>query len=81
MFAGDGELITQWGDCVAAAGVPSTMIVGVHRAADETLRLHDIFTWLDPKRFAAHGKFFVQDVRAWTQSRFGVDLRHAGATS
>jgi enterochelin esterase-like enzyme len=74
VFAGDGQLISQWGDFVAAAGGPSTMIVGVHRLADETLRLHEYSPGFDPKRFAAHEAFFVEDVRAWARSRFGVDL-------
>ncbi|HXQ09571.1 MAG TPA: alpha/beta hydrolase-fold protein [Caulobacteraceae bacterium] len=75
VFAGDGQLISQWGDFVAAAGAPSTMIVGVHRLADETLRLHEYSPGFDPKRFAAHETFFVEDVREWAQSRFGVELR------
>ncbi len=75
VFAGDGHLIPQWGDFVAAAGVASTMIVGVHRLADETLRLHEYSPGFDPIRFAAHEAFFVEDVRAWTRSRFAVDLR------
>ena len=74
VFAGDGQLISQWGDFVAAAGAPSTMIVGVHRLADETLRLHEYSPGFDPERFAAHERFFVEDVRAWAQSRFGVAL-------
>ncbi|MFI4974163.1 MAG: alpha/beta hydrolase [Caulobacterales bacterium] len=74
VFAGDGQLIPQWGEFVAAAGGPSTMIVGVHRLADETLRLHEYSPGFDPKRFAAHEAFFVEDVREWTQSRFGVEL-------
>ena len=74
VFAGDGELISQWGDLVAAAGGPSTMIVGVHRLADETLRLHEYSPGFDPKRFAAHEAFFVEEVRAWTRSRFGLQL-------
>lgn len=28
----------------------------------------------DPQRFAAHEEFFVQDVRRWARSRFGVAL-------
>ena len=39
MFAGDGQLISQSGEVVAA-----------------------------------HERFFVDDVRAWTRSRFGVAL-------
>ena len=41
VFAGDGQLISQWGGVLESAAVPSTMIVGVHRLADETLRLHE----------------------------------------
>ena len=48
VFAGDGQLIAQWGDFVAAAGGPSTLIVGVHRLADETLRLHEYSPGFDP---------------------------------
>jgi enterochelin esterase-like enzyme len=74
VFAGDGQLIAQWGDVVAAAGGPPTMIVGAHRSADETLRLHEYSPGFDPKRFAAHERFFVKDVREWARSRFGVEV-------
>jgi enterochelin esterase-like enzyme len=74
VFAGDGQLISQWGEFVAAADVPPTMIVGVHQLADETLRLHEYSPGFDPKRFAAHETFFVEDVREWARSRFGVEL-------
>lgn len=74
VFAGDGQLISPWGEFVAAAGAPATMIVGVHRHADETLRLHEYSPGFDPDRFAAHERFFVHDVREWTRSRFGVAL-------
>jgi len=74
VFAGDGQLIAPWGEAVAAAGGPATMIVGVHRVADETQRLHEYSPGFDPERFAAHEAFFVEEVRAWTRARFGVDL-------
>jgi enterochelin esterase-like enzyme len=74
VFAGDGQLIAPWGEFVAAAGAPPTMIVGVHRSADETLRLHEYSPGFAPQRFAAHEKLLVDDVRAWTRSRFGVAL-------
>src|SRR5262245_23313108 len=74
VFAGDGQMISQWGGLLEAADVPSTMIVGTHRVADETLRLHEYSPGFDPERFAAHERFFVEDVRAWTRSRFGVTL-------
>src|SRR4051812_40866744 len=74
VFAGDGQMISPWGRLLEAADVPSTMIVGVHRAADETLRLREYSPKFDPERFAAHEKFFVGDVGAWTRSRFGVSF-------
>ena len=67
VFAGDGQLISQWGGILEAADVPPTMIVGAHRVADETLRLHEYSPGFDPQRFAAHEKFFVEDVPAWTR--------------
>jgi enterochelin esterase-like enzyme len=74
VFAGDGQLISQWGGALEAAHVPSTMIVGVHRRDDEMLRLHEYSPCFDPDRFAAHEKFLVGDVRRWVRSRFGVAL-------
>ncbi len=74
VFAGDGQMISQWGRFLEAADVPSTMIVGVHRVTDETLRLHEYSPKFDPERFAAHERFFVEDAGAWARSRFGVTL-------
>ncbi len=74
VFAGDGQLISQWGGVLEAAGLPSTMIVGVHRVADEMMRLHEYSPGFDPEQFAAHERFFVEEVRAWVVSRFGVIL-------
>src|SRR3954451_17000683 len=74
VFAGDGQMISQWGRFLEAADVPSTMIVGAHRVADETLRLHEYSPKFDPERFAAHERFFVEDVGAWVRSRFGLTL-------
>jgi hypothetical protein len=39
VFAGDGQLITSWGEVLEAADLPPTMIIGAHRVEDETLRL------------------------------------------
>ncbi len=74
VFAGDGQLVSQWGEVLEAADVPSTMVVGVHRLADEMLRLHEYSPGFDPGRFAAHEDFFVDHVRRWARSRFGVAL-------
>jgi len=76
VFAGDGQLISQWGGYLEAADVPSTMIVGAHRTddEDEMVRIHEYSPPFDEKRFAAHERFFVDDVRSWVVSRFGVAL-------
>ena len=74
VFAGDGQLISRWGPGLKSAALPPTMIVGAHRAADETQRLHEYSPRFDAERFAAHERFFVQDIRRWTESRFGVKL-------
>ncbi|HTQ08989.1 MAG TPA: alpha/beta hydrolase-fold protein [Fimbriimonadaceae bacterium] len=74
VFAGDGQLISRWGETLGDEGIPPTMIVGVYRLADEVRRIHEYSPGFDPARFAAHEKFFVEDVRAWVRSRFGVDL-------
>jgi enterochelin esterase-like enzyme len=72
VFTGDGQLIPRWGGALESAGVPPTMIVGVHRLDDEMLRLHEYSPGFDPDRFAAHEKFLTGDVRQWVRSRFGV---------
>ena len=74
VFAGDGQVISHWGGVLEAADGPSTMIVGVHRPADETRRLRECSPGFDPERFAAHEEFFVEDVRRWVRSRLGVAL-------
>jgi len=74
IFAGDGEVVSSWGSALEGANLPSTMLVGVHRSADETLRLHEYSPGFDRDRFEAHEKFFVEDVSRWTRSRFGVAL-------
>jgi enterochelin esterase-like enzyme len=74
VFAGDGQLVPHWsGSLEAAEGVP-TMIVGVHRLSDETQRLHEYSPGFEPERFAAHERFFVEDVPRWVGARFGVDM-------
>ncbi len=74
VFAGDGQLISQWGGVLETADVLPTMVVGVYGLADETLRLHEYSPVFDPERFAAHEKFFVDDVRGWVRSRFALTL-------
>ena len=74
VFAGDGQRISKWGRLLVKADVPPTMIVGVHGLTDEMLRLHEYSPSFEPERFAAHEQLFVEDVRRWTESRFGAAL-------
>ena len=74
IFAGDGQRISTWGRMLEKADVPSTMIVGAHGLTDEMLRLQEYSPGFAPERFAAHDQFFVEDVRRWTELRFGVAL-------
>ena len=75
VFAGDGQLISQWGEFLDEADdVPPTMIVAAHRLDDEMPRIREYSPGFEPERFAAHERFFVDDVRQWVQSRFGVAL-------
>ncbi|TWD82668.1 enterochelin esterase-like enzyme [Kribbella amoyensis] len=76
VFAGDGQLISQWGGLLEAADVPPTMIVGAYRTddPDEMARIREYSPSFDEEKFAAHEKFFVEEVRDRVRSRFGVAL-------
>ena len=74
IFAADGQRISKWGRLLTKLGISSTMIVGVHGLNDEMARLREYSPGIAPERFAAHEKFFVEDVRKWTESRFSVAL-------
>jgi enterochelin esterase-like enzyme len=75
VFAADGGWhISRLCEVLEGASAPPTMIVGVHGMPDDDGRLKEYVSGFDPERFAAHEKFFVEDVRGWVQSRFGVAL-------
>ena len=75
VFAADGGWhILQLGESLEAAKASSTMIVGVHGRADDQMRLQEYVPGFDADRFSAHEEFFVEDVRRWVHSRFGVAL-------
>ncbi|MBV9204249.1 MAG: esterase [Actinobacteria bacterium] len=81
VFASDGGWHTsRLGEVLEAASAWSTMIVGVHGLADDGARLREYSPVFNAERFAAHERFFVEDVRQWVQSRFGVVLP-AGRTA
>jgi enterochelin esterase-like enzyme len=72
VFMGDGQTTAQWARGLGPRHARTTLIVGVHRCADETHRLHEYSPGFDPARFAAHERFFVEDVAAWTRARFAL---------
>jgi pimeloyl-ACP methyl ester carboxylesterase len=74
LFASDGQECSRWGRLLEAADSLPTMIVGVHGLTEETPRLHEYSPVFDADRFAAHEEFFVEDVRRWVRSCFGVAL-------
>lgn len=74
VYAGDGQRISRWGGFLEAAGGPPAMIVGVHGLAAETARLREYSPVFDAERFAAHERFFVEDVSGWVRARFGIAL-------
>nr|WP_294691584.1 alpha/beta hydrolase-fold protein [uncultured Friedmanniella sp.] len=76
VFAGDGQLISQWGEHLEVAGAPPTMIVGVHRTddEDEMARIREYSPAFDKEKFEAHESFFVDEVRSWVRSRFDIAL-------
>ncbi|MGW5240933.1 alpha/beta hydrolase [Monashia sp. NPDC004114] len=74
VFAGDGQVLSRWGADLAGTGLPATMVVGVHRHADETLRLDEYSPGFDPDRFGAHEAFLIEDVRSWVATRWGVAI-------
>jgi enterochelin esterase-like enzyme len=75
VFAGDGGWhIARLGGVLDAATARSTMVVGVHGLPDDKGRLEEYVPGFDESRFAAHERFFVEDVRRWVRTRFGVAL-------
>jgi enterochelin esterase-like enzyme len=72
VYAGDGRLLAPWGEDLE---IP-TLVVGAHHtdAKDEMARIHEYSPSFEPEIFAAHERFFVEDVREWVRTRFEVDL-------
>jgi len=80
VFAGDGQMISRWGGILEAADLPPTMIVGAHRVADETLRLHEYSPGFDPERFVgvtlSADRTAVCGVSAGGELALAIGLRH-----
>lgn len=73
VFVADGAWHTaRLSEALDRAGATSTMVVGVHGMADDDGRLREYVAGFDDERFAAHERFFVDDVGHWVAARFGV---------
>jgi hypothetical protein len=56
------------------------MIVAVHGLIDDMSRLHEYSPGFEPEQFAAHEKFFVEDVRSKWRLPSWSNGRHAWLT-
>lgn len=75
VFAADGRWhISRLAGALDAKTARSTMVVGVHGLPDDEGRLKEYVPGFEESRFAAHEHFFVEDVRQWVRTRFGVAL-------
>jgi enterochelin esterase-like enzyme len=75
VFAADGGWHTsRLREVLERGDALPTMVVGVHGMPDDDGRLQEYVPGFDPARFAAHETFFVEEVRGWVRSRFGVAL-------
>lgn len=75
VFAGDGGWhAARLVAALEAADAPSTVVVGVHGLPDDEGRLKEYVPAIDAERFAAHERFFVDDVRDWVQTSLGFHL-------
>lgn len=75
VFCADGGWhISRLSETLESTEGPSTMIVGIHGMPDDDGRFKEYLLGADPERFAAHEKFFVEEVRDWAQARFDLTL-------
>ena len=74
VYAGDGRMVIQWCENLEVDTLPPVMIVGTDSREDQKQRLHEYSPAFDPEVFEPHAKFFMDEVRSWVISRFGVNL-------
>ncbi len=74
VFVADGRWHLARLTSALGATTRSTMVVGVHGVADDDERLKEYVPGIDNSRFAAHERFFVDDVRNWVLTRLGIAL-------
>lgn len=85
IYAADGESIRSFlrvlEPLIEAKRIPPIALIGVHSGGvpdytnydvKKDFRAQEYFPGIDPKRFAAHEKFFCAEVPAWARKQFGV---------
>ncbi len=75
VFIADGGWhLSRLVEALEGADAPSTMLVGVHGMDDDEGRFREYVPGVDEARYAAHEKFFLDEVGAWVRSRFDVAM-------
>lgn len=87
VYAADGDMVrgfaTILDPLIAAGGVPSVIVVGVHsgphlndtaesRAFSQARRDAEYMPGVNPERFEAHEQFFVYEVASWAEQNLGA---------
>jgi enterochelin esterase-like enzyme len=73
VYAADGDWHTsRLAEALEAADARTTMVVGVHGTGDDDGRFHEYVPVVDPERFSAYERFFLEDVGGWVRSHFGL---------
>jgi enterochelin esterase-like enzyme len=75
VFAADGGWhVDRLVAALEAGGHRSTMVVAIHGMDDDEGRLHEYVPGFDEERFAAHERFFADEVVGWVRTGLGIDL-------
>lgn len=74
LFCADGQALQVFCERLTQAmeheEVPPTILVGAH--SSDQFRPHEYVLGIDHERFAAHERFFTEEVYGWARDRLGV---------
>ena len=80
IYAADGEVAGGLGHVIEphilSGALPPLLIVGAH-AGDNELRAREYLPARDAARFAAHARFFVEELAAWAERTLGATSARA----
>jgi enterochelin esterase-like enzyme len=79
VYLADGQAVASFARVVdpliAAGRLPALLLVGVHAntgSASADLRSREYLSDINPRRYAAHERFVVEEVTAWAEQTFGA---------